>query len=292
MTEEPEAGTWRCLVCEEEVESSFDVCWNCGANRQGEKDFELISDAGSESLKVEGRDSAGGDSGAGGVKKSKVGLIFVICLMLIPVLWLPGFFQQEASSTIRNISVILTKAALLVAIVAFLWVYIADIRKNPESSLTGRQRSKIQGLPLCPNCLSENQPEAHFCVKCQSPLSSHAAIDPLGRIQATGDTYRKAIKYPSSLVVFVGMWLLFGGMIFFTAISQINLINEICSSDDGFFYYNDVYGGHFRPWEIFSLVLQLIVIVASYIFYLAVLLKYTSSYIRKRRRIRAGLTND
>ena len=288
MTEEPEAGTWRCLVCEEEVESSFDVCWNCGADRQGEKDFELISDAGSESLKVEGRDSAGGDSGAGGVKKSKVGLIFVICLMLIPVLWLPGFFQQEASSTIRNISVILTKAALLVAIVAFLWVYIADIRKNPESSLTGRQRSKIQGLPLCPNCLSENQPEAHFCVKCQSPLSSHAAIDPLGRIQATGDTYRKAIKQPSSPVVLIGMWLLFGWTIILFSLLGINLIMHIFGLGEEYFYSIDVYSSPSGPEENFTLVLQLIRITAFQILYLAVLLKYTGSYIRKRRKVNSS----
>ena len=47
--------------------------------------------------------------------------------------------------------------------------------------------------PVCPHCMRENSPQAHFCVKCATPMSSLAAIDPLGRIQATGDTYRTAI---------------------------------------------------------------------------------------------------
>jgi len=285
MTEEQEAGTWRCLVCKEEVEGSFDICWNCGADRQGEKETGLVSDAGADSLEVEGQDSEVEDSGDGGVKKSKVGLIFVICLVLIPVIWLPGFFPQETSSTIRNISAVLTKAVLLVAIAAFFWVYIADARKNPENSLTGRRRSKFQELPLCPNCLSENQPQAHFCVKCQSPLSSHAAIDPLGRIQATGDTYRKAIKHPNSPVVFVGMWLLFGWSIILFSLFGINLIMHIFGLGEEYFYSIDVYSSPSGPEEKFGLVLQLIRIIAFQILFVAVLLKYTSSYIRKRRRI-------
>jgi hypothetical protein len=63
---------------------------------------------------------------------------------------------------------------------------------------------------LCPHCLARNTEDRHFCVQCATPLTAHAAIDPLGRIYATGDTYRKAIASPRKPIVVIGMWLLFG----------------------------------------------------------------------------------
>lgn len=64
-------------------------------------------------------------------------------------------------------------------------------------------------VPLCPNCLTANDPAAHFCVQCGAPLTSHAAIDPLGQVYAQGHIYRNAVYRSRSLFVFVGMWILF-----------------------------------------------------------------------------------
>lgn len=62
---------------------------------------------------------------------------------------------------------------------------------------------------VCPNCMTGNDPRAHFCRQCGAPLTSHAAIDPLGRIYATGYVYRQAVSRPRPLIVFLGMWLIF-----------------------------------------------------------------------------------
>lgn len=63
---------------------------------------------------------------------------------------------------------------------------------------------------LCPQCLEPNPEDRHFCRRCATPLTSYAAIDPLGSIYAAADTYRKAIANPRSPIVLIGMWLLFG----------------------------------------------------------------------------------
>lgn len=64
-------------------------------------------------------------------------------------------------------------------------------------------------VPLCPNCLAANEPSAHFCVKCGAPLTSHAAIDPMGQVYAQGHIYRQAVGRPASALVLLGVWLIF-----------------------------------------------------------------------------------
>jgi len=70
------------------------------------------------------------------------------------------------------------------------------------------------GQPLCPNCLAPNDPHAYFCFQCSTPLTSHAEIDPIARIYATGDTWRKAKNRPTKLIIVLGMWLIFVPSIF------------------------------------------------------------------------------
>ena len=73
------------------------------------------------------------------------------------------------------------------------------------------ESSEMQAGPvLCPHCLQGNMEAADFCVKCGTPLTAHAEIDPMGRIFAQGDTYRKAVAGSSKLIVVLGMWLIFG----------------------------------------------------------------------------------
>jgi ribosomal protein L40E len=67
-----------------------------------------------------------------------------------------------------------------------------------------------QDTPLCPHCLAENDPKAHFCYKCGTPMSYHATVDPIASIWARGDTWRKAVSRPTRPITLVGMWLLFG----------------------------------------------------------------------------------
>jgi len=72
---------------------------------------------------------------------------------------------------------------------------------------------------LCPGCLFPNPENAHFCSNCNSPLSSHAAIDPLLRIFATGHLLRKAVSKPQSQFVYVGMWFTLGTLFVFNLLA-------------------------------------------------------------------------
>ena len=63
---------------------------------------------------------------------------------------------------------------------------------------------------LCPHCLAHNEVARHFCRQCATPLTAHAEIDPLGRVYAMGDTYRKAIGNPKNTTFVVGICVLFG----------------------------------------------------------------------------------
>jgi hypothetical protein len=73
------------------------------------------------------------------------------------------------------------------------------------------ESSEMEARPvLCPHCMQANTEGADFCVKCGTPLTAHAEIDPMGRIFAQGDTFRKAVAGSPKLIVVVGMWLIFG----------------------------------------------------------------------------------
>ena len=71
------------------------------------------------------------------------------------------------------------------------------------------EQTRSDGEDLCPNCMTPNQSHAHFCFKCNAPLTPHAATDPIARIAATAFVYRKASARPQRRLVLIGMWLIF-----------------------------------------------------------------------------------
>jgi hypothetical protein len=75
-----------------------------------------------------------------------------------------------------------------------------DVERNQPSG---------PGLPLCPNCLAENDPAADFCQHCGCPLTPMAATDPLRSAYAQGYWYRRAASGQIRPIVFWGTWLLF-----------------------------------------------------------------------------------
>lgn len=81
--------------------------------------------------------------------------------------------------------------------------------EDAEKNEMGTSQAK-QDIPLCPNCLAANDPNAYFCSKCGTPMSSYATMDPIASIWARGDTWRKAASRPTRPITLVGMWLLFG----------------------------------------------------------------------------------
>lgn len=80
---------------------------------------------------------------------------------------------------------------------------------NDDSSLGPAAPANGDGVPICPHCMAAIEPYADFCRQCGAPLSVLAAMDPYKRVFAQGWIYRKATSHPTSLIVLVGMWLIF-----------------------------------------------------------------------------------
>lgn len=55
-----------------------------------------------------------------------------------------------------------------------------------------------------------NAPETHFCAKCGAPLTSYASTGPFESIFAEGAVFRQAAERPRSLIVVIGIWIIFG----------------------------------------------------------------------------------
>jgi hypothetical protein len=60
QTENMKEGVWKCKKCKEEVEDSYDICWNCGATKEGLIDKETETEFKELKKEVGNTNSAGG----------------------------------------------------------------------------------------------------------------------------------------------------------------------------------------------------------------------------------------
>lgn len=63
---------------------------------------------------------------------------------------------------------------------------------------------------VCLTCGEPNGPDRNFCSECGAPLTSHAVNDAFDTIRAEGWVYRKAQNSPRSMIVVVGIWMIWG----------------------------------------------------------------------------------
>lgn len=81
---------------------------------------------------------------------------------------------------------------------------------SPESDNSSQDPAAAEEKQLCVSCMAPNAPSAHFCIKCGAPLSSYASTGPFEAVFAEGAVYRQAAERPRSLIVVLGVWLIFG----------------------------------------------------------------------------------
>ena len=82
----------------------------------------------------------------------------------------------------------------------------------PEPEKPAEPQAESEEKQLCLGCMFPNDPLAHFCAKCGAPMSSYAATGPFESLFAEGHVYRQAAERPRSLIVVLGIWILFGMM--------------------------------------------------------------------------------
>lgn len=106
-----------------------------------------------------------------------------------------------------------------------------DKDDNPANEFTEEpipdELADLPEVAICPDCMAPNHPAAHFCDKCNAPLSSHAAIDPIGQIYSQGYIYRKAIRGRTSLIMLIGMLLIFWPSVILLFLGPINLYRSL-----------------------------------------------------------------
>jgi hypothetical protein len=81
---------------------------------------------------------------------------------------------------------------------------------DPDLSSPGDDGEEEEGMPLCISCMTPNDPMRNFCEKCGAPLQSLGAMGPFEGIWGEGFVYRQATEKPRSLVIVLGVWLIFG----------------------------------------------------------------------------------
>jgi len=208
MSEKDNNITWTCSHCGESLEAQFEICWNCGTSKDGDldPDFELYRDTDSTHTPIES---------AGHIYKT-LGISFLLCLILyifvgIPTDITPHYHEPDSSAFSGLLGVILI--VFLIAFFAMLLFLVIRKQDAPPSKYRLLSGLYLDEQIACPHCLTINHPLSYFCITCMTPLTSHAAIDPIYRIYAQGNTYQKAAAKPTNFLVVLGVWLIFGWQI-------------------------------------------------------------------------------
>lgn len=77
-------GGWKCKRCNAEVDEGLELCWNCGATKDGLLDEQTATDFKKDRIEVEKKESEGGEK--------KVGLTILGAFAGIPMSY---YFQPE-----------------------------------------------------------------------------------------------------------------------------------------------------------------------------------------------------
>ena len=224
INKEDNMSGWECRRCSERVEEQFEICWNCGANKEGEIPAEFESEFVEEKASTEEA-----------IDDSKYRL-FTGCLLVILVLicLAGGFVHLTGSLKLSGCFGLVVYILVFTGLLILTAGLISLLVKGGEEPLNDEEKLKrlLAEEVICPYCLKENRVTSHFCVNCTTPLTSHAAIDPLGQIHATGDTYRKAKNHPTKFLVILGLWVHFGSQIVFPLCTLLPAPNLVNTSDN------------------------------------------------------------
>jgi len=82
---------------------------------------------------------------------------------------------------------------------------------------------------LCPSCLQPNPPDARFCSRCDAPLSAGAVLGPFEQTRAQRFIFHRAATGPSSLMVLLGIWVIFApiSIVCLVAIGTLLIVGPI-----------------------------------------------------------------
>ncbi len=84
----------------------------------------------------------------------------------------------------------------------------AEMNNNSNATPEGEEK------PLCCRCMFPNENSENFCANCGAPLSWFSTIGPFESAYSEGYLIRMATENPHSLLVLIGVWLIFFPLLF------------------------------------------------------------------------------
>jgi len=266
--------SWNCPVCGKAIETDFDACWNCG----GKPDGTTTPDFSPETEVDISETSTECQMGI----KSVVIAPGLLCCFFLAFTFLIVIFQNQLPSY-SEFLIGLGFSATFCAAAVLIFGLIISLADPPQDDAPKTykkfQPDLIKDKKLCQNCLEPNFPREHFCVKCGTPLTSHAEIDPLGQVYALGDTYRKAAQKPTRPFVVWAMWLLLGPQIPYLLWGLLANVGEWIKPRS---LYDDMYriSSLSQPQSFFATSGGVALMLLMILIYAAILHKVTKNYYR------------
>jgi len=188
--------------------------------------------------------------------------VFAALGLTIAVYWMVVFGGREMFGV--DYETVAFFAALGTFVFSFFGLVVnASVASDPESREDDGVEVEDPGTPLCMTCLAPAEKLQHFCDQCGSPLTSHAAIDPVGQVRSVGSMVSKATSAPPRRIVLIGIWLIFGVPVVLMAF----LFGTLGPPDS--------YG-------LLDFVLRIVLLLGVLGLYIAILVKTTRNYFRRK----------
>ena len=271
--------SWRCGNCAETVEGDFEVCWNCGTSNTGQPDLDFIPDNRTIT------DDSTNDAEKKYFRESTfwAGAVCILSIIITLVLAANTPYTREMMA--------LCLILCLAGIIGLTFAVIIPTFESKNEHIPGRQEKLRRDLyvnwALCPHCFTANLPIVHMCHCCATPLTTHAEIDPIGRIHAFGDTCRKACNRPCKFIIFLGTWILFGPNLPLYMLSLVDVLkilldtNPVTDTAGPLYPIASIYESEFT----FSTIIGIFTSTFLVVIYSIILYKITKNYFRLRKQI-------
>lgn len=137
-------------------------------------------------------------------------------------------------------------------------------------------RTPNDGKVTCRSCGFANYSRAPFCVECSAPLEEPDEIDSSQSGRASRRRSRRSSEQPRSLVVVVGVWLLFGPIALYCLVTLLEGVPQVLR--EGLADREELF------WSLFFMALMGLGLYLPFTIIRRVTLGYQQDQARRRRK--------
>jgi len=154
------------------------------------------------------------------------------------------------------------------------------------------EHAEDMGTPLCPHCLAPTEMVQVSCDACGAPLTSQAGIDPVMQFRRMGGTLGQAAANPKNKIVLIGMWFIFAIPVVMAIFAMVQIASQTGHGHmvnvDGEIVRMEASPEPMTPRDI----LQIAFISGILLLYIAIVIKTTRNYFRKKSASDQAVPDD